>query len=249
MDSNQLTDKAFWLNYWESKTGLAFPIPDNYPFLTLLKQLVTENHVRSLLEIGGFPGYYSVWSQKKLSTQSTLLDFVVHQPILNQLEEANQVKKGSIGIIEADLFNYQPQEKFDLVMSNGLIEHFEDTTDIIARHQAFLKKDGILFLSLPNFRGLNGWFQKTFDKENYDKHNIRSMDIAYLKACCESLKLNHIQVYYSGRFMLWLENENKQPLWVRLFKKSTWFVLKVFSKFFPFETKALSPYIIITAKA
>jgi SAM-dependent methyltransferase len=248
MDSNQLTDKAFWLDYWENKTGLVFNIPDNYPFLSLLKKLVTEGNVKSLLEIGGFPGYYSVWTKKHLGIDSTLLDFVIHPRILHQLEVANALPSGETKTLEADLFNYEPREKFDLVMSNGLIEHFANTQEIIEKHTAFLAKNGVLFISLPNFRGLNGWFQKTFDPENYAKHNIKCMDLDLLENACRQLGLKDIKVYYSGRFMLWLENERKQPAWVRLFRKATWFVLKVFSKFFPFETKALSPYIVITAR-
>ncbi len=246
---NGLTDKEFWLNYWESKTGLVFSIPDNYPFLSLLKKLVTTNQVKNLLEIGGFPGYYSVWAFKNLKIKTDLLDFVIHPKILHDLEKANQVAEGSVGTIEADLFNYTPVGKYDLVMSNGLIEHFQNTTEIIQKHTQFLSENGILFISLPNFQGLNGWFQKTFDRDNYDKHYIESMDLVYLRNICQNLGLKDIEVYYSGRFMLWLENENKQPAWVQAFRKSTWFTLKVFSKFFPFETKALSPYIVITARA
>lgn len=245
---NGLTDKEFWLNYWESKTGLVFNIPDNYPFLSLLRKLVTRNNTQNLLEIGGFPGYYSVWAHKNLKIKTDLLDFVIHPKILHDLEKANQVNEGAVGAIEADLFNYTPVSTYDLVMSNGLIEHFQDTTDIIQKHIQFLANDGVLFISLPNFRGLNGWFQKTFDRDNYDKHYIESMDLNYLRVICEKLGLKDINVYYDGRFMLWLENESKQPAWVRLFKKLTWFTLKVFSKFFPFETKALSPYIVITAR-
>jgi SAM-dependent methyltransferase len=248
MDSNQLTDKAFWLNYWENKTGLVFTIPDNYPFLSLLKKLVNDAQVKSLLEIGGFPGYYSVWAKKNLGIDSTLLDFVIHPRILHQLEAANSLATGETKTLEADLFNYEPLEKFDLVMSNGLIEHFENTQEIIGKHTAFLAENGVLFISLPNFRGLNGWFQKTFDPENYAKHNIKCMDLELLENACRQLGLKDIRVYFAGRFMLWLENERKQPTWVRLFRKATWFVLKVFSKFFPFETKALSPYIVITAR-
>jgi hypothetical protein len=103
---NGLTDKEFWLNYWESKTGLVFSIPDNYPFLSLLKKLVTKNQVKSLLEIGGFPGYYSVWAHKNLKIKTDLLDFVIHPEILYQLEKANQLPENSIGTVEADLFNY-----------------------------------------------------------------------------------------------------------------------------------------------
>jgi hypothetical protein len=36
---------------------------------------------------------------------------------------------------------------------------------------------------------------------------------------------------------------------VGIFKKTTWYVLMIFTKLFSVETKALSPYIVITARA
>jgi 2-polyprenyl-3-methyl-5-hydroxy-6-metoxy-1,4-benzoquinol methylase len=59
----------------------------------------------------------------------------------------------------------------------GLIEHFNDTKFIIGEHLKFLKPGGTLFITLPNFKSVNGWVQRSFDKENYDKHNINSMDL------------------------------------------------------------------------
>lgn len=248
MTDNQLTDKEFWLKYWESKTGLVFNIPDHYPFVELVKKLVDENNVKTLLEVGGFPGYYSVWAAKNLKIKTTLLDFVVHDRILRQLESANQVEEGSVDVLEVDLFSYEPSAQYDLVMSNGLIEHFRDTHDIISRHLKYLKPGGTLFISLPNFRGLNGWFQKTFDRANYEKHYIESMDLEFLKTQCQRLQLKNIEVYYSGYFMLWLENIKEQPFWVRAFKKTLWLPLKVFFTIVKINTKAFSPYIVITAK-
>lgn len=245
---NNLTDRQFWLNYWENKTGLIFNIPDSYPFLSLLQQLINNNRIESLLEIGGFPGYYSAWVKKKTSIEVTLLDFVIHRQLVHQLEAVNNIKKGGINIAEADLFKYTPDKKFDLVMSNGLIEHFKDTKGIISKHVSLLSNQGLLFITLPNFRGLNGWFQRTFDKDNYHKHFIECMDLKYLKNVCDQLGLKDIQIYYSGRFMLWLENVKKQPVWVRSFLNVTWLVLKITTRFFPFESKALSPYIVITAR-
>lgn len=247
MSSNELTDKAFWLNYWESKENLVFEVPSNYPFLSELTSLVHKNKTKTLLEIGGFPGYYSVWAPK-LGVRATLLDFVVHPAILNQLEVANHLKAGTTGVVEADLFTTKASPDYDLVMSNGLIEHFQNTEDILARHASFVRPGGILFVSLPNFRGLNGWFQKTFDPSNYEKHNISSMDIARLEAICKKLGLRNVNVRYSGYFMLWLENEAEQPLWVRIFKKLVWFPFKAFFKLFPVNTRAFAPYIVITAE-
>lgn len=246
--NNELTSRQFWLDYWESKEGLVFEVPNNYPFVGLLEKLVKQNNSKTLLEIGGFPGYFSVWAKRHLQLNATLLDFVVHTKILNELETANNLKTGSIEVIEVDLFNYTPQKKYDLVVSNGLIEHFIDTKNIIQKHVEQLNSGGILLITLPNFKSLNGWFQKTFDLENYEKHNINCMDLDLLHNACQELGLTEIQTRYDGKFMLWFERENDKPLWVRLLKKAIWLPLKVFFKIIPIDTKAFSPYIIVTAK-
>lgn len=246
--NNELTTRQFWLDYWESKEELVFEVPDNYPFVGLLEKLVKQNGSKNLLEIGGFPGYFSVWAKRHLQLDSTLLDFVVHTKILNELEVANELKIGSIGVIEADLFNYQSQKKYDFVVSNGLIEHFLDTKNIIKKHVEQLHSGGILLITLPNFKSLNGWFQKNFDKENYDKHNVNCMDLDFLNSICQDLGLSNIQTRYDGKFMLWFERENKKPFLARLLKKVIWLPIKIFFKIIPIDTKAFSPYIIVTAK-
>lgn len=246
--ANLLTDRDFWVKYWESKTDLSVAIPQNYLFHQQLADIVKRNNVKTAIELGGFPGYYAVFLKKYLKLDVTLLDYFVHEPITHQLLETNRLAKDDIDIIETDLFNYQPEKQYDLVLSCGLIEHFNDTEDIINRHIQFLKPDGTLFITLPNFKALNGWFQKTFDKANYDKHNIDCMDPALLKNIVENAGLNVVQARYFGGFSLWLENEKEKSAAVRLFKKATWFVGKVFTKIVPFDSRQLSPYIVIEAK-
>lgn len=249
MASDALTDYDFWKNYWLSKEGLIFPIPNQYTFTKELAQLIEAKKIKNLLEIGGFPGYYSVWAGKKFDIKSTLLDFVILDELVGQLKKANEYE-GEIDIWEKDLFAQDAEGKnsFDLVISNGLIEHFKDTQDIIERHVNYLSIGGQLFISLPNFKGLNGWFQRNFDPENYAKHHIPCMDIDLLTTICQHLNLKNIDVNYSGGFMLWLENESTQPLWVKAFKKACWLPLKIFFKLVPIQTKAFAPYILIKAE-
>ncbi|SDD78066.1 Methyltransferase domain-containing protein [Dyadobacter soli] len=244
---NSLTNREFWLDYWKSKPNIIFRIPDNHPFLPLLRELTEKSGLRSSLEIGGFPGYYSIWLKREMGVEATLLDYVIDQNTINKLLNINSLNTGDITTVEDDLFNYNPERKFDLVMSNGLIEHFEDTRAIIQKHASFLAPGGHILITLPNFRGLNGWFQKKFDHANFEKHFIECMDIYYLRKICKEIGLKNIEVCYSGRFMLWLENEQMLSLWIRLFRKSTWIVLKALTKILPFESKALSPFIVITA--
>lgn len=245
---NLLTDRQFWVNYWESKTGLSVNIPANYLFHKELGSIIKGQNVKTAIELGGFPGYYAVFLKKYFKLDVTLLDYFVHQPVTNALLEANELKESDIHIIETDLFNHKEVTQYDLVLSCGLIEHFNDTEDIIQRHIDFLKPGGTLLITLPNFKALNGWFQKTFDKENYDKHNIHCMDPELLAAISQKAGLEVVQSKYFGHFSLWLENEKNKPAGVRLLKKSLWFAGKVFTKVFAFNSKQLSPYIILEAR-
>jgi SAM-dependent methyltransferase len=245
---NLLTDRGFWVNYWERKTGIVIDIPANYLFHKQLADIVKKNAVKTAVELGGFPGYYAVFLKKYLGLDVTLLDYFVHQPITDALLKANGLQQKDIRILERDLFSYMPEEQYDLVLSCGLIEHFNDTADIINRHVAFVKPGGTLFITLPNFKALNGWFQKSFDLENYHKHNIGCMDPELLKDICLKAGMEVKQSRYFGHFGLWLENEQQRSMGLRLFKKAIWLTGKVLTRIFPFDSQALSPYIILEAK-
>jgi len=246
--ANLLTDRTFWVNYWESKKGLAVRLPSNYLFHRQLADVILQNQVKTAIELGGFPGYYAVFLKKYFKLDVTLLDYFVHPPVVKELLEKNDLTGQDIHIIETDLFNYTPEKQYDLVLSCGLIEHFNDTADIINRHIAFVNPGGTLFITLPNFKAVNGWFQKNFDKENYDKHNIDSMNPVLLRKICEDAGLKDVKSGYFGRFSVWLENEEQKSAGVRVFKKAVWLAGKIFTKIIPFESKNLSPYIILEAK-
>ena len=246
--NNELTVRNFWSKYWESKTDLAFRVPPNYLFHHQLHQLVSTNGVRTAIELGGFPGYYAIFLKKYCKVESALFDYFVHDSILGEVLEANNLKEQDISVVEADLFNYTPPKTYDLVLSCGLIEHFQDTKDIMDKHLAFLKPGGTLFITLPNFTGVNGWVQKTFDKSNYLKHNINSMNPALLENIARDLGLQDIKAGYFGKFSVWLENKKEKSLLTRAFIKALWFAGKVPTKILGFESKALSPYIVLEAR-
>jgi hypothetical protein len=74
------------------------------------------------------------------------------------------------------------------------------------------------------------------------------MDPELLKKVVQDLGLEVKQAGYYGKFSTWLENWNEQNVFVKGFFKAAWFAGKVFTKIIPFESKALSPYILIEAK-
>jgi SAM-dependent methyltransferase len=242
-----LTDRQFWLDYWENKEGLIFEVGEGLPLSFIFDGIIKTYKVKNSLEIGGFPGHYSIFLKKKFNIKPALLDYVISTKIIENLFKINNLPDGCIDVIETDLFNLKVNKQYDLVFSNGLIEHFDDTQKIIAKHKEFTKDGGVLFISLPNFRGFNGWLQRKYDYENYSKHFIPCMDLNYLKKICESLNLKNINIRYEGVFMMWLENFKNKKIIFKFFFKITWLSLKLFFKIFPINSKLFSPYIVIIA--
>jgi SAM-dependent methyltransferase len=246
MEQN-LTDRGFWKSFWESRKNLILYLKPDYVFGDILAGLIKEKGIKNAIELGGFPGYYSVYLKKYQHIDTTLFDYYIHEGLIKDLLTKNGLKDGDINIIEADLFNYTPAEKYDMVLSFGLIEHFSDTASIIKTHLQFLKPGGTLFITLPNFTGINGWVQKNFDKENYDKHYIDCMNPAFLAETCKNLGLKEVESYYHGRFTVWLENKSEQSTFAKSIVKTIWAAGKVVNRIFPVENKTMAPYIVVKA--
>ena len=244
---NNLTDRAFWKSFWESRKNLIFQLKPDYVFGDILAKLIAENGIKNAIELGGFPGYYSIYLKKYQNLDTTLFDYYVHDGLVKELLAVNGLQDGDISIIEADLFSYKPEKLYDMVLSFGLIEHFSDTASIIETHLQFLKPGGVLFITLPNFTGVNGWVQRKFDIENYNKHYIDCMNPRFLADTCKKLGLKNVESYYHGKFTVWLENKSEQSSFAKGIVKAMWVAGKVFTKIIPVESKALSPYIVVKA--
>ncbi len=245
--ANELTDRTFWQKYWESKKGLIVEIPRKYTFSDIFDRVFSEQKINSAIELGGFPGYYAVFLKKYYQAETTLLDYFIYPSITKELVKRNGLAESDLAIIEADLFNHKPQKQYDLVLSCGLIEHFKDTKDIIAKHVPFLNDEGTLLITLPNFRGINGWVQKNFDRYNFEKHYLDCMNPTYLAQIAKDLDLKNVEAFYYGRFSTWLENREDKSALTKLFVKSIWYVGKIATKIITVESKALSPYIVLKA--
>lgn len=243
-----LTDRAFWKSFWESKKDLIFYLKPDYIFGSILAKIIAEKNIKTAIELGGFPGYYSAYLKKYQHLQTTLFDYYIHEGLINELLIKNGLKAGDVSIIEADLFSYKPEQLYDMVLSFGLIEHFSDTKSILETHLQFLKPGGVLFVTLPNFKGVNGWVQRKFDPDNYNKHYIESMNPALLSQYCKELGLKNIESYYHGRFSTWLENRAEKSTVVKILHKAIWITGKMATKLIPVESRLLSPYIVLKAE-
>jgi 2-polyprenyl-3-methyl-5-hydroxy-6-metoxy-1,4-benzoquinol methylase len=59
---------------------------------------------------------------------------------------------------------------FDVVVSFGVVEHFDDTAGCVAAAARFLKPGGMLITSIPNMTGLVGAMQRALNRPVFDVH-------------------------------------------------------------------------------
>jgi len=168
-----------------------------------------------------------------------MLDFYIDKQVVEKMEMVNHLPKATIHCIESDFFTFQTEQKYDVVFSSGFIEHFQDTKNVIDKHIELLSEKGVLLFLLPNFRGLNGWLNKIFDRKSYDTHNINSMRLDFLRAIMNETALQNVKVQYNSKPMLWLATKNKI---VKILVKCGSHLLK----FVPIPSRLLSPFIVIS---
>lgn len=232
------TDVQLWKEYWQTYTP---NFVERSNAFTQLFDKQPDGTNKRLLEIGGFPGVFPIWFHKYKNYNISLLDFYVSNKVIEELLKTNNLPANTIDVIETDLFNYEPTLKFDLVLSSGFIEHFEDTNLVVKKHANCLVDGGKLLITLPNLKGINGWVQRTFDVTNYNIHVIECMDINVLKNAAIAAGLKNVQVYYYGKPMVWLEPKAPVNSVTRKLVKLLSMVLKLA----PLQGELMSPYLVI----
>lgn len=235
---NELTNRDHWANYWSNYKY------EKIPSKTLYDKYIPTLKGDSFIEIGGFPGINAAYFYKNFCKDVTLLDFYVDKSIVGKFEQINSIPPGSIKCIESDFFLFEGERTYDIVFSMGFIEHFENTKDVIDRHIRLLSENGRLLIILPNLRGLNGWVQWLFDRQNLYSHNLESMKMDALKDILKHSGLLSWKVEYTRKPMVWLEPKPgiQNTILRKLVKGFSYFL-----KLFPIKCSLLSPYIILTA--
>jgi SAM-dependent methyltransferase len=241
----RLTSREFWMNYWSNSS---IQEVDNTPFFKEFISLFPKSPAR-FIEIGGFPGTYSVYFKKYHQYDVTLLDFVIDKKAIAQIEEVNHLDVGTIKCTEGDLFDLAaPENKYDVVFSAGFIEHFKDSKPVFKKHLEYLKDDGTLFVSVPNFKGIAGLVQRYFDPKNYAAHSLECMEIDFFKDLAKEENLEILFLNYAGTPHVWLDSPELLSSFSRMLVLLTSIFLQNLGRWFHFQNRFLSPYIILIAK-
>jgi SAM-dependent methyltransferase len=155
----------------------------------------------SVIEIGSAPGKHLVKMRDRLGCETWGLEYSPEGAAANrEAFKAAGIDPGRV--IEADLFDDEALEiyagRFDIVISRGFIEHFDDPSEAIRRHLRFLRPGGRLVVSIPNMRGANYLQALLFNRRLIPIHNREIMRMKDFRALFDLEGLETVFCDYYG---------------------------------------------------
>lgn len=94
------------------------------------------------------------------------------------------------------------RDRFDVVWSAGVVEHFRNPEDVVRCHLEILKPGGTLIVPIPNFRGIGYPLYSRFDPDLLSIHNLDIMERQRFGALFGGLPLETMHCGHVGTLSL-----------------------------------------------
>lgn len=129
----------------------------------------------SCFEVGCFPGsFLSVFGELGYELHGIDLAPRVESDLPLWLRDGGY-RVGEIR--QADFLTFENRRLYDIVCSFGFIEHFTNWKDVLRKSASLVRKNGLLLVETPNYRGLLQLLTHAMlDWEGLLQHNVRAMD-------------------------------------------------------------------------
>ncbi|MEO7361469.1 MAG: methyltransferase domain-containing protein, partial [Gemmatimonadaceae bacterium] len=205
-DSTALTT----VDHWDAayKSTIRMRLPSALLASTVDSRREIRQWVRpgdQVLEIGFAPGKQLAWVASALGAQVSGIDFSEPGVALSRRLFDTLGLQGDLRC--EDVFNTSFEfGTFDVVYSQGVIEHWDDPRPIVRQHMELLRPGGVAVISVPNYGGIYGRLQGHIDPENLSIHNTRIMNFKSLAELMPSDITDDVRVRATGRLTAGLIN-------------------------------------------
>ena len=193
-----LTSRKYWEDYYElSNTGRdeITRICSKYDKLFDLLIASCSKPPGTIIEIGAYPGRFLAYLSAKYSLKATALDF---NPDKSKIIDSFTAMEGDLQeIIQSDFLMYEPSQQYDLVFSNGFVEHFLNYDEVLDRHAKYMKPGGAMLIMVPNKRYLRKYYGLLVDRANLRVHNLKCMRIKVFR---DFARRNELSVRYLSHY-------------------------------------------------
>ncbi len=211
---NDSSNRKTTVQHWDDGYAQAprMRLPSSWNVDVRNTQVLLRRHVRPghrFLEIGCAPGKMLAWVGQKLGAEVAGLDYsprgmALTRGLLQKLD------------IQADLrcedlaaTSFTP-DSFDVVYSAGLIEHFDDPSEVVRQHVRLARPGGLALVTVPHYGGFYGRYQRQLDPQNLAVHNLGIMQTEALRQLAPAGLVREVRAYPWGRLSPWILSLEKR---------------------------------------
>jgi SAM-dependent methyltransferase len=185
----KLVAQQAWDEEWSKHSGnfISKPTIDG-----LLKKYLPVDANRYLIEFGSSPGNNLLYFAKTFHYKVTGLDYAGVQVTRDFLNKHNL----SYTLIDEDMFKWKSEDKYDVVFSTGVVEHFDPIDTVFNIHKDACKKGGYVVICIPHVRYFNKFIADLFQPGFSAIHNLKMMKPQILKKQFE----DHYDILYCNYY-------------------------------------------------
>ncbi len=156
-----------------------------------------------VVEVGSAPGDHLVEMKRVFGAMPFGIEYSIPGVLVNRRTFA-AAGVDPDNVIASDFFAPELVDRFggffDVVVSRGFIEHFQDPKPVVDRHVDLLKDGGLLIVSVPNLRGVNRALCSFFHREVLPLHNLEIMRLSRFAELFDPARVLPLHCGYFGTF-------------------------------------------------
>ncbi len=188
--NNRLTTKQYWDPIWR---GISLPIiasPGN-DVGKKLEDILPKSNKTSFLEVGCSPGKWMAYFNKHFTYFVNGIEYI--EEAVDLTKRNLELQKINANVLNLDFLKAEiSPASYDVVFSDGFIEHFEDLEEVVGKICLLAKKYVITIV--PNLYGLDGFIGKVTTPKVFSAH--KRIDINLLRQLHEKAGLNTVFCNY-----------------------------------------------------
>lgn len=224
LDSDRLTDRSFWDACYVGRDLTPFNDSGYKQLVSLQAIEIIESlglDSKKICELGGGDAQMLTYlARRHPNSEFSILDFSEKGC---QLAASRAAKEAvHLGICQADIFSPPPEQigRFDVVLSQGVVEHFSDLPRVLEAKRALLLPGGKMFTSIPNFSSpVYAYLCKKWSRsvwEDHVAHTLQNFVVSHKLANMRVIDKGYIGAMEFGMLSMTMEAPEKKSKFDRL---------------------------------
>jgi len=217
--AGDLTDSSFWDGYWAAAPAKGRRLAP----LQHISQWKFDRMIRRMLDAAGAPTSDVLELGCAPGTMLQRIHRLRPQLRLSGIDYAEQGCRTTAAALQqmglppnvhyGDVRSVQLPKQFDVVVSFGLVEHFDDPVEILLCHARFCRPGGHVAVSMPCFTSpVARFLTARFCPDLVAIHNLEIMNLRTLRAAMHAAGLTNVRVGGDGGHKLYPVISRRDPL-------------------------------------